>query len=550
MPKTTLEALCRIGAAEIYDLDHSTKLEGKTIAEATEQVSAIITEKLTTIQNIKRYCIGVYDPSNASNRDKHLSEQLKEDHGRNGFISLVTVTRESIPADCFRKQYIMDQKEYAMILKKHLIEKFKRDKKLSEKGPDLDVADNAMEYVLYMTFGLEGNGYVLDADNVIKHQDINDAADETAKAIDKRMREIENKTGRKIGRFYIGKSYIRKRDDRTRFDEHNPNTWRADGVSERHRNHCKLGYGKNGLVVVAVITKESITEDCKECKYITHQEEYALTLERRLIQMYKLKTDKRLANKGIDSGKTDQHRSVGYVVYIAFELETRCIRTVSPGRGAADATMDYAPIPSPKMRSLIVDTLEMAASEIPETVPMEVQQSQDALPTVDNTLELTETPLPKETVPMEALQQSQDDPDILASSMSIVFEYFKSCGKTMPLLDTHPQHLSDTDKGSNESSLHSASTGNKESNGDSCENSEASNMYELPRTEHEVTTTGSWRSSDKDMTSCGDSEDEHAPSQMLQPFNKTHENFSTNGDEDMIPNEPYEDRYKGNNDGQ
>lgn len=174
------------------------------------------------------------------------------------------------------------------------------------------------------------SGYVLETGEVIECKTIAKALKVTATNIDHRMKEIEDCRGRLINQFYIGKSHVRERKTCTRFDPQNSSTWRLDnGVNARYQTHREESYGRDGLIVVAVVTKNSIPEDCKKMKYITHQEEYALTLEKRLIQKYKYeRKDKRLGNKGTAPGRTDQTESIGCLIYITFTLDGKCVDTI------------------------------------------------------------------------------------------------------------------------------------------------------------------------------------------------------------------------------
>lgn len=74
-----------------------------------------------------------------------------------------------------------------------------------------------------------------------------------------------------------------------------------------------------------MVTKESIPPSCEKDGSITHPEEYALTLEKRLIQ--KCQKDPELAvkpaNKTTDPGKTNREGSEGYAVYMTFTMEGR-----------------------------------------------------------------------------------------------------------------------------------------------------------------------------------------------------------------------------------
>ena len=165
-------------------------------------------------------------------------------------------------------------------------------------------------------------GYILDTGVIIENSSIADATGIVVKNIKERMWTIETLSRRKIRKFYIGKSNARKRQNRV-FNPEDKNTWKT-GVTSRYSYHVKEPYGKNGLIVVAVVTRDSIPEEYFTNGTIANQEEYVLTLEKRLIQKYKKGSDKRLANKGTDPGHTDEAGSVAYVVYMAFTLEGKC----------------------------------------------------------------------------------------------------------------------------------------------------------------------------------------------------------------------------------
>ena len=169
-------------------------------------------------------------------------------------------------------------------------------------------------------------GYVLDTGITIQKCSIVDATKHVVDNIKEHMETIETLSKRKIKEFYIGKSNIHKKKHHT-FNPDNPCTWKRGGIPGRYGDHVMESYGRNGLIVVAVTTKDSIPDDCIEKGYITHQEEYALTLEKRLIQKYKKDNDDRprIANKGTDPGHTDGGSSVAYVVYMAFTLEGKCV---------------------------------------------------------------------------------------------------------------------------------------------------------------------------------------------------------------------------------
>ena len=101
-------------------------------------------------------------------------------------------------------------------------------------------------------------GYVLDT---IRKKNITAATEAVQVNIKKTTTEIENLSKKKISKIYIGKSYINKKKNYA-FDPDDTNTWKRKGISDRCRAHVKESYGRNGLIVLAVVTKDSIPEDC------------------------------------------------------------------------------------------------------------------------------------------------------------------------------------------------------------------------------------------------------------------------------------------------
>ena len=138
--------------------------------------------------------------------------------------------------------------------------------------------------------------------------------------VDKCVDDIETGRDCKVEHFYIGKSHVRKRARRT-FNHMNRTTWKLDkGINSRFAAHSRTDYGRDGLVVLTVVTKEAIDPDIRRNKPKFHQEDYALILESRLIQEY-MRTDSRLANDTVATGRRDQTASIGYPLYLAFKVE-------------------------------------------------------------------------------------------------------------------------------------------------------------------------------------------------------------------------------------
>ena len=144
------------------------------------------------------------------------------------------------------------------------------------------------------------------------------------KHVKKCIRSIEIGRGRKVKQFYIGKTLTHRRK-KVPFDHMASRTWRlSDGISKRFKEHrtCKEGYGRDGLVVLTVVTQKTIPPNIHRKKDVVKQELYAFALENRLIQHFLIKRDDpRIANKSLHSGGNDRNKSIGYPLYMAFRLE-------------------------------------------------------------------------------------------------------------------------------------------------------------------------------------------------------------------------------------
>ena len=137
------------------------------------------------------------------------------------------------------------------------------------------------------------------------------------------IQSIETERGLKVEKVYIGKTYVRQKKDshrrRVRFDHMNSSTWKLDdGINGRWKDHKREDYGRDGLVVLTVVTREAIHPDIQENNPDFHHEDYALALESRLIQDCMM--DPRLYNKTLEPGKRDSSTSIGYALYMAFKV--------------------------------------------------------------------------------------------------------------------------------------------------------------------------------------------------------------------------------------
>ena len=169
--------------------------------------------------------------------------------------------------------------------------------------------------------------YVCDASCLVNlvGKDRNKAKEELRHKLDELFQDLELQTERRIKKYYIGKTFIKQRrrpNNRkkfVKFDPMDPYTWKKNGISSRWGCHKKMEYGRDGLVVLAAVTKNAVPQQCRQ---EVHQEQYALALEQMLLHYYKLDIgDQRLHNDTFTSGGPDGGKSIAYAVYVAFTLK-------------------------------------------------------------------------------------------------------------------------------------------------------------------------------------------------------------------------------------
>ena len=136
------------------------------------------------------------------------------------------------------------------------------------------------------------------------------------KHIDDCMKAIEIGRGTKVSQFYIGKTYIHRVKKRgggyNKIDPMDPQTWKKGGISAHWTTHREEDYGRGGMVVLAVITRDALPPN-------TTKEEYALILEEKILRHYTLNAPhEKLVNKSFKPGKSDGDKSAAYAIYMAF----------------------------------------------------------------------------------------------------------------------------------------------------------------------------------------------------------------------------------------
>ena len=131
------------------------------------------------------------------------------------------------------------------------------------------------------------------------------------------VRELELHSDRTIAKIYIGKTFIqrRKKGGGRGYQNLNPlkhHTWKKNGISSRWHVHKHEDYGRDGLVVLGAITKQTMPERCRDR---VHQEDFALAMEQKLLHHYLLShPDPRVVNESFTAGQATKDKCYAYAV--------------------------------------------------------------------------------------------------------------------------------------------------------------------------------------------------------------------------------------------
>ena len=170
--------------------------------------------------------------------------------------------------------------------------------------------------------------YVCDKEclvHITRKDTLRTAEEKLFKKVEDIFTDLQIQKDATVDKFYIGKTFVQS-TKKGKINPINPSTWRKKGISSRWGDHKKEEHGRDGMIVIAVITRDQVplrkTDDPSKPEPAVHQEDYTLALEQRLMHYYKItKGDKRLANKTFTSGGADKKRSAGYALYLAMSLK-------------------------------------------------------------------------------------------------------------------------------------------------------------------------------------------------------------------------------------
>ena len=162
--------------------------------------------------------------------------------------------------------------------------------------------------------------YACNPANLSTKTEVKDIKKELIAQLEGIIRDLELQSDRQIAKIYIGKTFIEPREDGI-LDPLIPTTWRMDGISSRWGEHKHKDYGRDGLVVLGAITRETMPERCRDR---VHQEDFTLAMEQKLLHHYLLShPDPRVVNETFTAGQPPRYNHDVYALYMAFRYADR-----------------------------------------------------------------------------------------------------------------------------------------------------------------------------------------------------------------------------------
>ena len=178
------------------------------------------------------------------------------------------------------------------------------------------------------------DNYVCDRDCLVNLRQFEGGVNARVGALKDKVAYILGQTQQRgqVKGFYIGKTYVDKKESAANLDAMDPETWIKEGISSRWHNKYKPrpinpnGPNCNGLIVLTVVTKDMLprnpeNEDPDDNQSHTDQQDYAIMLEQKLLHNYKIENyDPKIKNDSFGEGyRGDMHD--GFAVYVAVKLE-------------------------------------------------------------------------------------------------------------------------------------------------------------------------------------------------------------------------------------
>lgn len=182
-----------------------------------------------------------------------------------------------------------------------------------------DVIKGKKRGTTYSVYTSDANGRVVTS-NVVTTQDFATCLEDLAEQVVDILEQIERKGG-PIAEFTIGKTYVKKRIDRTEFRLDRPHEWVMTGVSSRwSKTYDKKRY--DGLIVFHCFTAADVPKALKDHGF--DHNDLALKYEQKIEKHLREEGTHIPANADVAGGGRQSSKVyAGYVLYIAFKLARR-----------------------------------------------------------------------------------------------------------------------------------------------------------------------------------------------------------------------------------
>ena len=170
-------------------------------------------------------------------------------------------------------------------------------------------------------------GYACDNMVNIEGLSFDDAKEELIKHVGNCIRRLEAGSSRTVMKFYIGKTYVNKKKQPGGGDlplnPQDSSTYTKDGISSRWGNYKQMDYGRDGMVVLTIVTPDVVPS----AKQPLHLEDYTCNLKSGLIDYFSTTSPykDRMENTTSSKGKRDVQGSAAYALYVAYSLEETTI---------------------------------------------------------------------------------------------------------------------------------------------------------------------------------------------------------------------------------